>query len=214
MKKFSKILVFIFVGLLVGNLGIADVGETISEMGIESSNVILETMEEAYDDLDYDLFEICALKVFELELEESLSFFSDVFQTCNPDANEYEATLQATLKPFFYVSVLAYGHFGDDTEVGQLLTAMIRNDDDHVTWYIFKALGYMTESERALNILNEATGWVDSVLLAEQLIESLEAHADYSSIVPLSDLLENPRLKGLKDEVNEAIDTIVSVQVY
>lgn len=200
--------------LLIFNTTYGDAVSAISKMGESSSNYIIDTLEEAYDDCDYDLFEACAQRAFELELEASIKVFDNVFADCNPDANELNPTFQAKVKPYFYVAVLAYGHFGDDYEAGELLNAMIRNDDDFVTWYIFKALGYMTESEKALTILNEATGWVDSVLLADQLIESLVAHNSYSSIIPLTDLLDNPRLKGLKAEVETAVDTIVASQPY
>lgn len=210
MKKVSHFLSVFFTVLIFANFIFAeDVYESMATLPASSSNYINEQILEGFDDRDYDLYEVCSARALELELESSLATFLKVYKTSDPSGNAYDPMEEANYLPYFYIAALAIGQLGGEDEAVLLSTTLVRSTDSYVGYYVLTALGDLTDSETALETLNNACSWVDSVMLAKALLGAMEKHASFSSLAPLNELYSNPGLASIRDDIIE-VTTYIS----
>lgn len=196
--------------LTLSNTIYANPYEAFADLDVSSSNMLLSAMESGFDSGDYDMFETCALRVLEIDLEESLDLFVEIFETTEPGANSFQPNEASDWMPYFYVSALALGQFGGDNEAIMLRNALMENDDYYVNLYVVKALGMMTNCDVALETLNQTAEWVASEALVIALLEAILAHNSLSSIRALNLLYYNSEFRDLREDVIYVSDYITS----
>lgn len=204
----TLMMVLLFLGGISAGVFASENLSYFENFGLAQTNYLVETMLDAYDLRDYDLFEACAMRLITLEAESSLSAFLDIFD--KTDVGQQSSMLPmetGVAQYYFYASIQGIGAFGGDDEAQKLYQSYMHNEE-MAQFYILQALGEMSESEKALTYLNEIAPSLDNNRLAEVCIEAIGKHASYSSLSVLLSMYDEPLFFALQSDIEEAISNI------
>ena len=171
-------------------------------------NVDAKTIINSLDDQDLDMVFSALKKAGEMRLTNARLKVEGLVASSNPQANLGKGEQATAYRHIFYMGILVLGKIGDDGD-GGILGGYLWDlkKDKQGTIYVLSALGDLTNSRLALNLLNE---YIPSIVtesdsrVVKQLVDSLLAHNSRSSIVPLMNVKQKVSQIN-RAYINEAI---------
>lgn len=165
-----------------------------------SSNLIFQSM----DSMDFDLVYSAIKRAGELRLKSSKIRIKEWLAAANPSANYGKPKQLAEMRNIFNISIWSIGRLGDDTDAEVFANYWVDITDKESRMYILMALGEMSGSTRATQVLNDLTQKVNDERLANILVESLEKHNSKTSVYPLVMLGNRSNFsQAFKNRVNQ-----------